>query len=408
MTKITRRRVVALLSAAAASLSPIVQAQTRIFTRKPKAAAPAAHPFVYFGTDTARPGAKGIYLSRFDPSKGQFTPPALVVETMRPVYLATSIVGGRHFVYATNEGDAKTSSISTFLMDTASGALKLVGQVPTAGAGPCYITVEATGHFAYIANYSGGTVTAYRVQADGTLSQPIQSVDFHDKFFGAHGPVASRQDGPHPHSAMMSPDNRFLIVNDLGNDNIVVFPVHPDTGHLGTPTITESRVPGAGPRHVAFHPNGRWAYGIDELSNQINCYLWNTTHGTSATEAEAHLTDTSHSVSTLDPGFHGTNTAAEIEVSPNGYFLYASNRGEDSLVVFAIDQANGSLNLAQRIAIGGKGPRHFTLDDTGNWLICGNQDSASVTTFARDPGNGRLSGPIQTVPLEAPVFTLFM
>ena len=406
MMMITRRRFVAFISAAAASLAPMVQAQTRIFSRKPKQARLAAHPFVYFGTDTSRPGAKGIYLSRFDPSKGQLSPPVLVADTMRPVYLAANIVGGRHLIYATNEGDANTSSVSTFLMDTPTGALKLVGQVPTAGAGPCYIA--ATGQFAYIANYSGGTVTAYRVQPDGTLSQPVQSVDFHDKLFGTHGPNASRQDGPHPHSATLSLDDRFLIVNDLGNDNIVIFPVHPDTGHLGNPTITGNRTPGAGPRHLAFHPNGRWAYGIDELSSQIDCYLWNTTHGTSAQEAEAHLTDTSHSVSTLDPSFHGTNTAAEIEVSPNGFFLYASNRGEDSLVVFAIDQTHGSLTLAQRISIGGKGPRHFTLDMTGKWLICGNQDSASVTTFACNPGNGHLTGPVQTLPLDAPVFTLFV
>lgn len=416
MTPITRRRLLALLPpvlthslmARTLAAQPPPLLQSHVFSRKPKPPQPAPHPFAYFGTDTAKPGAKGIYLSRFDPTRGQFTPPGLAAATFRPVYLASNQANGKHVVYATNEGDAHTSKVSTFLADPATGSLKLLNEVPSAGAGPCYIGVEASGQFAFIANYAGGTVTSYKVAPDGTLSQPLESIDFHNKDFGTHGPVAARQDGPHPHSSMLSPDNRFLIVNDLGNDNIAVFPIHPETGRMGPPTLTQNRTPGSGPRHLAFHPNGRWAYGIDELSNRIDSYLWNATHTSSTTEAQGLLTDTNHSVDTLDPAFKGNSTAAEILLSSDGFFVYASNRGEDSLVVFKVDQSTGALTLAQRISCGGRTPRHFTLDPTGAWLICGNQESDSVTVFARNEGTGHLSGPVQTLPLASPVFTLFV
>ena len=410
MTTLTRRSLLALIPPV---LTQTLLAQSRIFARKPKPPKPAAHPFVYFAQDTARPGAKGIYLSRFDPTKGQFTPPTLAAETLRPVYLALNQAGGHRVLYATNEGDASTSGVSTFLIDPATGSLKLLGQVPSGttpatGRGPCYIAVDATGHYAFTANYSGGAVTAFHVQPDGTLSQPVETIDFHGKEYGHHGPATARQDAPHPHSSMLSPDNRFLIVNDLGNDNIAVFPVHPDTGKLGPVKLTENRTPGAGPRHLVFHPNARWAYGIDELSNRIDCYLWNATHASSSAEAQGLLTDTAHSINTLDENYHGSNTAAEIAVSPDGFFVYVSNRGENSLVAFKIDQTSGALTFAQRISCGGKSPRHFTLDSTGAWLVCGNQDSASVTVFARNAGTGLLTGPVQTLSLEAPVFTLFL
>jgi len=166
--------------------------------------------------------------------------------------------------------------------------------------------------------------------------------------------------------------------------------------------------PGTGPRHIAFHPNERWAYGIDELANRIDQYLYTSMHAEPGVDAQALLSGAGHSVSTIDPGFRGVNTAAEIVVTPTGDFVYASNRGEDSLVVYSIDEIAGTLTFVQRISCGGKTPRHFTLDHSTNWIVCGNQDSASVTVFARDGGSGRLSGPVQTLPLESPMFTLFV
>ncbi len=206
---------------------------------------------------------------------------------------------------------------------------------------------------------------------------------------------------------MLSPNNRFLVVNDLGNDDIVIFPVDPQTARLGKPSLNPNRTPGAGPRHIAFHPNGRWAYSINELASRIDQYLWNSTRGGNSTNAEARLTDAGHSISTLDPAYHGSNTAAEIVVAPSGNFLYASNRGEDSLIVCSIDAVSGAPMVVQRIGCGGKAPRQFTLDPSGRWLLCGNQNSASITVFARDQMNGRLNGPVQTLALESPMVTRF-
>jgi len=408
---ISRRSLLALFPAALAWYAQAqVTSQSKLFAKKPKPGTTPVQPYVFFGTDTIKSSGKGIYVSRFDAKTGQLSQPTLAAATLRPAFMALSqmrVAGqDRRFLYVTNEGDEHTSTISTFALDPA-GILKQVGQVPAGFAGPCYVAVEGSGRAAFVASYTGSGVSTFRVQPDGTLSQPVDRVDFRNqKVFGHHGPNAERQEAPHPHSAMLSPDNRFLIVNDLGNDTLVTFPLDAGTAHLDAPHV-ETRPPGSGPRHLAFHPNGRWAYSINELSNRIDHFLWNTTHATKLVEAEALLTDTGHSVSTLDASFHGVNTAAEVAVSPNGFFLYASNRGEDSLVVFAIDQTSGELKLAQRFSCGGKGPRHFTFDPTGHWLVCGNQLSDSVTVFARDQANGQLSGPVQTLALQAPMFSLF-
>ncbi len=368
LTTLSRRRLLRLLPLAAAHAS--LPAQMQLFKQRRKPKSQAMQPLVYIGTDTNHAGAKGIYQARFDARSGRLSEPVLAATCFRPAYLAANQVGKgqpgapeRHILYVTNEGDAKTSAVSSYQMDPATGALTLLGQVSSAGAGPCYVAVDASGRSAYVANYAGGTIASYRVQPDGTLSEPVDRVDFHDQsVFGHHGPMAARQDGPHPHSSMVTPDNRFLVVNDLGDDSIAIFPIDAKTAHLGKPHLFQSLSPGSGPRHVAFHPNGRWAYGIDELASRIDQYLYTSMRGGPGLEAQAILTGADHSVSTLDAGFHGTNTAAEIVMAPDGDVLYASNRGEDSLVVFAIDQTNGMLSFRQRIACGGKTPRHFTLD----------------------------------------------
>ncbi len=400
---ITRRRLLSLLPTTA------LNAQLGFLTRKSKPSAqPAPRPFVYFGTDTDKPGAKGIYVSRFDLSTGQLTQPTLAAESLRPAYLAVNQVRDRRLLYATNEGpSAKTSTVSTYLIDPATGALTLIGQVSSAGAGPCYVSVDASRRSVFVANYAGGSIASYLVRPDGTLSDPVERLDFHQAAFSHHGPNAARQDAPHPHSAMLSPNNRFLVVSDLGNDDIVIFPVDPQTARLGKPSLNQNRTPGAGPRHIAFHPNGRWAYSINELASRIDQYLWNSTRGGNSTNAEARLTDAGHSISTLDPAYHGSNTAAEIVVAPSGNFLYASNRGEDSLIVCSIDAVSGAPMVVQRIGCGGKAPRQFTLDPSGRWLLCGNQNSASITVFARDQMSGRLNGPVQTLALESPMVTRF-
>ena len=425
----TRRRLLALLPATA--IHAQLQAQTGIFLGKQKPAQPLPQPLVLFGTDTSKPGAKGIYSARFDPNIGRFSDPILAAQCLSPSFMAHNQLflpdapkptsklrlprraqqetQFRHLVYAVNEGDEKTSGISTYHLDPATGSLTFMGQTSSGGAGPCYISVDTSGRSAYVANYAAGTIATYRVLPDGLLSPPVDIVDFHNQaVFGHPGPVKARQDGPHPHSATLSPDNRFVVVNDLGDDTIATFAIDPKTAHLGKPHLFQTMTPGSGPRHLAFHPNGRWAYGINELASRIDQYLYTDMHGYDGVEAQAIFASAGNSVSTVDAGFRGANTAAEIYVTPMGNHLYASNRGEDSLVVFSIHETTGNLTFVQRISCGGKTPRHFTMDRSGNWLICGNQGSASVTVFARHPGTGTLTGPVQTLPLESPMFTLFL
>jgi 6-phosphogluconolactonase len=408
----TRRRFLLTLSALAAAPGAAIEASqaqslfTNPLRRKPTAPPPPS--FVYFGTDTDKGVSKGIYLSRFDHVAGSLTPPRLVAETARPSFLALSPATsqGHRRLYAVNAVANASASITSFAIDLANGALTEINQVTSGGAGPCYVSLDDTGRAAFVANYVGSTVATYRVLPNGALSEPVEHLDFKDPRFGKRGPNSTRQDVPHPHSVHLSPDNRFLLVNDLGSDEISVFTVNPGAARLGPPSLFPSPHPGSGPRHIAFHPNGRWVYSINELDSTIDFFLWTTT--SSRTEPQGLLVNTSHRVPTTAPGFPaGKNTAAEVEVSLDGNFLYASNRGEDSLVVFGIAQ-DGQLALIQRISCGGKTPRHFTLDPTGRWLLCGNQDSASITVFRRDGGTGKIGGPIQSVPIDSPMFTLFV
>jgi 6-phosphogluconolactonase len=401
----TRRRFLAILPAFAAS----AYAQSGWHLRKKKPAPAPAPLTVYFGTDTTKGVSKGVYQSRFDSTKGQLTPPVLAAAAARPSFLAVTPVGHPHrSLYAVNAINDPAATATTFAIDLKTGALKQTGQVSSDGAGPAYISVDDTGHAAFVANYFGGTVASYRIQPDGTLSQPVDRIDFKDhQKFGGLGPNSARQDTPHPHSATISPDNRFLLVCDLGTDHITVFEIHPDTGKLTAPHSFTNDHPGSGPRHVAFHPNARWVYGINEIDSTIDHYLWTATRFSDT--PQGLLVNTNTPVKTIAPDFPADkNTAAELAISSDGLFLYASNRGEDSLVVFSIRPKDGKLTEVQRISCGGKTPRHFTLDPTTQWLLCGNQDSATITIFRRDTATGKLSGPTQTVPLDSPLYTLFV
>ena len=332
----TRRQFLLTLSAAAASRHLTV-AQTFTNPLKKKPAPPPPPTFVYFGTDTAKGVAKGIYLSRFDHATGNLTAPMLAAATLRPSYLALSgIVAGYRRLYAVNAVPDASATVTSYLVDPATGALKPINQVTSAGAGPCYVSLDATGETAFVANYVGSSIATYRVHADGSLSDPVIRLDYKEAKFGKRGPVTARQDVPHPHSVHLSPDNRFLLVNDLGSDAITVFTVDPATARLGPPALFTNNRPGCGPRHIAFHPNGRWIYSINEIDSTIDHFLWTTT--SSRTDPQGLLVNTGFHVKTIAANFPAAkNTAAEVAISNDGKFLYASNRGEDSLVVFSIE-----------------------------------------------------------------------
>jgi 6-phosphogluconolactonase len=401
----TRRRFLVLFPAFAASAHA---ADTWPIRRK-KPVPPPPPITVYIGTDTSKNVSKGIYQSHFDTIRGQLSAPVLAAATARPSFFAITPVGqGRRFLYAVNAVNDPAATATTFVTEPKTGALKQIGQVSSGGAGPAYISVDATGHSAFVANYFGSSVASYRIQQDGTLSMPVDRVDFKDhQKFGALGPNSTRQDIPHPHCATISPDNRFLLVCDLGTDHITVFFIHPETGQLSNPHVFTNDHPGSGPRHVAFHPNGRWVYGINEIDSTLDHYLWTATRF--ADTPQGLLVNTNTPVKTIASDFPADkNTAAELAISSDGRFLYASNRGEDSLVVFSISPKDGKLTFVQRISCGGKTPRHFTLDPTTQWLLCGNQDSATITIFHRDAVSGKLNGPTQTVTLDSPLYTLFV
>ena len=389
------------------SLGALAAAGSRAFAlpfRRPKLTALPTYR-VYFGTDTSKGVAKGIYRATFNAKTGELTQLGLVMEAEQPSFLALGPVAARPTLYAVNESG---NAVVTFRIEAQTGDLQRIGQVSSGTAGPCYVSIDATGHAAFTANYAGGGVSSYRVQADGTLSAPVDQVNYKDAArYGVDGPMSARQNGPHPHCATISPDNRFLVVCDLGHDRISIFEIDGEPGKLDIdePHLFSNNRPGSGPRHVVFHPNQRWVYAINELDSTIDHYLWTATH---ASNAQALLTLAGPPVKTIAAETPGDkSTAAEVAISPNGQFLYASNRGEDSLVVFTIDPMTGTLTLLQRIACGGKMPRHFTLDPTGNWLLCGNQDSGGVTVFRRDGGSGRLTGPVGSLPVPGPMFTLF-
>jgi 6-phosphogluconolactonase len=355
----TRRSFLASAAALAttvhvAGLKAAYGLQTSFFPHRPKPKTPALPSFVYFGTDTSKAGAKGIYASRFDTATGKLSPPMLATPSLRAAFFAVGQMQGRRILHVCNEGDEHTSTITSYAIDAATGGLKQLGQVSSGGSGPAYISLDADGHSAYVADYAGSAIATYRVQPDGTLSQPVEHLDFNQARFGHKGPNAERQDVSHPHLTVLSPDNRFLVVTDLGNDSIVTFPVDATSGQLGQPHINERRA-GSGPRHLAFHPNRRWIYCVNELDNHVDQLLWNETRGDQAhgVEAVALLTDTGHTVSTVDPNFHGQSTAAEIVIEGSGRHLYVTNRGEESIAVFSIDQSNGALTVTQRVSCGG-------------------------------------------------------
>lgn len=374
------------------------------FRRKPPP--PPAPAWVYFGTDTAKGVSRGIYRAKFDSTNGRLSEPVLAAETLRPSYLAISApTGGHRRVYAVNAVANDSATVTSYLMDQATGSLRELNRVSSAGAGPCYVSLDATGVAAFVANFVGSSITTYHVHPDGRLSEPVERLDYKEPKFGKRGPVTARQDVPHPHSVHLSPDNRFLLVNDLGSDAISVFAVDPATARLGEPALFNNGREGCGPRHIAFHPNGRWVYSINEIDSTIDQFLWTTT--SSRTDPKGLLINTGRFVKTIAPGFPAAkNTAAEVAISSDGNYLYASNRGEDTLVVFSIDD-EGELKFVERIPCGGRTPRHFTLDPTEKWLLCGNEDSATVTVFRRDGGTGKIGGPVQTVPLDSVMFTLF-
>ncbi|MBL7849816.1 MAG: lactonase family protein [Cyclobacteriaceae bacterium] len=322
---------------------------------------------VYVGTYTGE-GSEGIYAYRFNSTDGYLTPIGLAARTPNPSYFI--IDPARKFLYAVQETDS--GAICAFAIDHESGALTLIQKVSSRGAAPCHLSFDQTGRYLMVANYVGGNAAIFPVTSNGTLGEPTALVQ-HTGF----SLDPNRQNGPHAHAIVATPDNRYVAVADLGIDKVMVYPFDEKNGTLDTSqfhAITLS--PGDGPRHLVYSPEGKEMYVLNELTSTITAFT---------RDPGSEKTEPIQTVTLLGPDFKGVNTSAEIVLGLAGKYLYASNRGEDSMVSFAIEP-DGRLTFASRIGCGGRGPRHFEIDPTGQWLMVANQQSNNLALFILEPG----------------------
>lgn len=388
--KITRR-LFAFLFLFSAPLPFLSRAQT---TEKP----PSKGQYIAFvGTYTGKTSSKGIYAYRFDPEKGQLTSIGVAAETADPSFLVVHPNG--KYLYAVNEiatfNGGPGGAVSAFAIDAKTGALKFLNQVPTRGAGPCHISLDKSGAFVLVANYDGGSIASFPVHDDGSLGTASGFVQH-----SGTGPNKERQEGPHAHWIGTSPDNRFALAVDLGLDQVIVYGFDPSKG-IFTPMLSGfAKVkPGAGPRHLAFHPNGKFAYVLSEMDSSVTVFSYQAKNGAFTS---------SQTISALPKDYAGPKEAAEIAVHPSGNFLYTSNRGHDSIAIFAIDAKKGTLTPLGQVLTGGKTPRHFAIDPTGAYLLAENQESNNIVVFHIDPVTGSLTPTGQTVDAPSPVCITFV
>ena len=363
------------------------------------AAATAKHNYLlYVGTYTEDGSkSKGIYAYRFDPETAEITPVGLAAETINPSFLA--VHPNHRFLYAVNEVTTfkgqKSGAVSAFAIDRATGKLTLLNQVASKGADPCYITVDKTGKYVLVANYTSGSVAVFPVAEDGRLGEASAFVQH-----TGQGANPERQEGPHAHSIDLSPDNRFAVVDDLGLDQSIVYRFDTAKGSLipSGPQFGKAD-PGAGPRHFAFHPNGKFGYVINEMGSSVSAFSF---------DGRAGVLRPLQTISTLPKGFAEHNDDAEIAVHSSGKFLYASNRGHDSIAVFAIDADKGTLSLIDDVPTKGKTPRSFEIDPTGSLLFAENEKSNNIVVFRIDSQTGRLTATGKVLEVAEPVCVKFV
>jgi 6-phosphogluconolactonase len=351
---------------------------------------------VYVGTYTQHSG-KGIYAWRFQSSPPRLVSLGLAADTSNPSFLV--VHPNRRYLYAVNEDslfqNRPSGAVSAFVIDPANGRLTLINQVATHSTGPCHLALDATAHWLLVANYNGGSITAFPVGADGSLGE--------DSAFIQHRGSSvdhERQSSPHPHEIVFSPDNRFVLVPDLGLDEVLTYRFDAVKGSLtpATPAFTKVAA-GSGPRHLVFHPNGKVAYLTNEMAATVGVYGYDAERG--------HLDALLQTASMIPADYVGPKSAAEIAVSPDGKFLYASHRGDDTISVFAIDAEKGTLTKVDYIATGGKTPRHFAIDPTGEFLFAANQDSDNVVLFRRSIGTGKAAADGLSMDVPNPVCVVF-
>ena len=345
---------------------------------------------VYVGTYTQK-NSKGIYAYRFDAATGSLTPIGLVAETANPSFLA--VHPNKRYLYAVGEGS--TGSVSSFSLDRETGKLQALNTASAKGNGPCHLSFDQTGKWLFVANYGSGSIAALPVQSDGKLGEASAFVQH-----SGSSVDAGRQKGPHAHSVDVSPDNRFLLVSDLGLDQALVYRFDAAKGTLAPNDPPSAKVkPGSGPRHLACGRKGEFVYVLNEMTSTVTALRYDKRRG-SMEEVQT--------LSALPAGFSGNSSGAEILVHPGGRFLYSSNRGHDSIAVFSIDPKTGFLKSVDWVPTQGKTPRNFAIDPTGNFLLAANQNSDNITVFRIDQTSGALTAVGNVRDIPSPVSLVFV
>jgi 6-phosphogluconolactonase len=341
-------------------------------------------------------GSKGIYVYRFDAATGKTTLLSHTTGVCNPSFL--TVAPDRHHVYAvTDSRMVHAGTVSAFEFDSTSGKLKFINKVHSGGDNPAYVSVDATGRYAAVANYTGGSYSLFPIAANGSIGKGAVTI------YNGHGVNHDRQEKPHTHSAVFSPDNKYLYIQDLGLDRIAIEPFDA-AAPAGDPAINAvlfdnpwvppaenpaeledvaklPTVPGSGPRHLTFHPNGKFAYLIEEMGGCVDVYRYNSSTG---------LLDSLQRITAHPDTAKGPFRSSDIHVSPDGKFLYASNRAEGTIAIFSVDNYSGLLTPVGYQSVLGKEPRNFTLDPTGNWLLVANQESKEIVLFKIDRHTGLL------------------
>ena len=345
---------------------------------------------VYVGTYTNK-GSKGIYVCKFNLSTGELKPFS-TIQSDSPAFLA--IDRKRKFLYAANEigqfQGKPSGAVSAFAINQKTGELTFLNQQATNSPGPCSVIVDKTGKCVLAANYSGGSVSVFPAKADGSLSEISDLVQHQGSSINPN-----RQKEPHAHTIIIDDSNRFAFCADLGMDKVMSYKLDAKKGKLtpNSPAFTAVK-PGSGPRHFKIHPNNKFAYVINELNETVIAFAFDKTQGTLK---EIQM------ISTLPADFTGTSYCADVHIHPSGKFLYGSNRGHDSIAVFAIDQSSGKLSFVQHQSTQGKWPRNFAIDPTGQFLLVANQNTDNIVVFRIDQQTGKLTPTNNVVEISQPV-----
>ena len=347
--------------------------------------------FVYVGTYT-HGDSEGIYVYRLDGATGALKYSSKIIGVENPSFLEIHPRG--RYLYAVNEigeFEGKASgAVTAFYIHQGTGEISFLNQRATGGGAPCHLSVDATGQFLLVANYGGGSVASFPIGSDGRLGEASDFVQHQGSSVNPQ-----RQEGPHAHSIMIDAGNRYAFSPDLGLDKILIYQLDVANGQLTPNTQPWVRVhPGAGPRHFDFHPNGKYAYVINELDSTFTAFRYDGSAGT-LTELQT--------ISTLPEDFDGTSHCADVHVHPSGKFLYGSNRGHDSIAICAIDAETGMLDYIGCESTQGQAPRNFGLNPEGTFLFAANQQTDTIVTFAIDTGTGELTATGDVVEVPTPV-----